>query len=118
MTDWSRVLEDLAEAGSPRFEFDSGDTAIPSLSGEWVVGRVPRDSFAFENEDPDDGPVATLVGLFPVTSTPTDPALAPDPVRRVAAAHDLDVVVVSGDDEAVWTALCDPETRAPHDRPH
>ncbi|WP_233127149.1 hypothetical protein [Halorubrum sp. SD612] len=43
MTDWERVRQELKEAGYSGFEFDSGDTAVPGLSGEWVSGNLPRE---------------------------------------------------------------------------
>lgn len=35
MPDWERVGRELREAGYCGFEFESGDTAVPGLSGEW-----------------------------------------------------------------------------------
>jgi hypothetical protein len=119
MTDWERVCRALADAGHPEFEYEEGETVIPGLSGEWVVGRVPRS--AFESLDPEEEPSSVwsrLVGALPVRCVPTDPERAPSGVRRVAADHGLDVVVVSVNSGGVRVALCDPDCRPDHDQPH
>jgi len=43
MTDWERVVEELQETGYSGFEFESGETAVPGLSGEWVAGDIVRE---------------------------------------------------------------------------
>lgn len=43
MTDWERVIEELQEAGYSGFKFESGETAVPGLSGEWVAGDLVRE---------------------------------------------------------------------------
>ena len=43
MPDWDRVIQQLRETGYSGFEFDSGETAVPGLSGEWVAGEIARE---------------------------------------------------------------------------
>lgn len=43
MTDWECVRRELKEAGYSGFKFDSGETAVSGLSGEWVSGEIPRE---------------------------------------------------------------------------
>lgn len=109
MTDWERVTTDLREAGYPGFAFDSGETAVPGLSGEWVVGQIPREgALKCENQslllrvcD------ALSVGGGAVSADPED---APEGVRRIADRHGLDVVIVDVSRKSVRVALRDPET--------
>lgn len=109
MVEWGQVQRDLAEEGYPSFEFDSGETAVPGLSGSWLVGRIEwegrlkRESLPLRWRLLDSLPFGTTL--------PTDPEYAPDGVRRVAEEHGLAVVIVSGGPDWVQIALVASDTR-------
>ena len=109
MADWDRLTTELREAGDSGFEFDSGGTAVPGLSGEWVVGRIPREG-ALKRENQ-----SILLRVCDALSlgggaVSADPEDAPEPVRHIADRHGLDVVIVDVSRKSVRVALCDPET--------
>jgi len=78
MTDWARVTQALEAAGYPGFEFDSGDTAVPELSGEWVAGEIARDGGLKRENQP------RWIG-----SSTRSPSAAPPstPTRRTLRSH-------------------------------
>ncbi|SEH63246.1 hypothetical protein SAMN05192561_11616 [Halopenitus malekzadehii] len=106
MTDWERVRKELKEAGYSGFEFDSGETAVPGLSGEWVVGTIPREaSLKHENQ-----PLWIRI-LDPLPGGDTveaDPENAPKSIRNIATEHGLEVVIFTVSADEARIALCDP----------
>lgn len=93
MVDWEQVERDLDDAGYSNFEFDAGETAVPGLSGSWLVGKVEREGESTRENLP--YPWRLLDALPFVSAVPTDPELAPDSVVRIAEEYGLDVVVTS-----------------------
>lgn len=112
MTDWERVKEDLRDAGYPGFAFDSGQTAVPGLSGEWVVGRIPREGRLQRENQP---LLVRICDALPGNggAVSTNPEYAPERVRTVAAQHELEVVILSARAESVRIALCDSSEQTP-----
>jgi hypothetical protein len=107
MVDWERVRRELADAGYAGFRVDTGETAVPGLSGAWVVGEIEREGRLAHGRLP---LRFRLVDAIPgLTALPTDPRYVPGDVRRIAAEHGLDVVVIGGDGERVRVALRAPE---------
>lgn len=107
MTDWERVREELRDAGYPGFEFDNGETAVPVLSGEWVVGRIPREGRLKRENQP------LLIRICDTLSISggavnADPENAPESVQKIANHHGLEVVIISVRKDSVRIALCDP----------
>ena len=111
-TDWDRVRRELRDAGFPGFTFDAGETAVPGLSGEWMVGEVERAERLRRRAQP--LPVRLLDALPGGAAVAVDPEDAPDAIREVADRHGLTVVIVSVTDETARVAVCDP---AEHDEP-
>ena len=110
--DWERVQQELRDTGFPGFEFGAGETAVPGLSGEWVIGEVERDGRLRRGAQ--SRWVRLLDALPGGSAVTTDPTAAPEGVRDVADRHGLAVVIVSVTDETVRVAVCDP---AAHDAP-
>jgi len=107
MTDWERVRQEVKEAGYSGFEFDSGDTAVPGLSGEWVVGTIPREAGLKHENQP------FLLRIFDALpgsggAVGTDPENAPESIRNIATQHGLEVVIISVSADETRIALCDP----------
>lgn len=110
MTDWERVIEELQEAGYSGFEFESGETAVPGLSGEWVAGDIVREGgLRRENQSlwiriwdslPGSGGVVT-----------TNPEAVPESIRNIARSHELEVVIISVKKSSVHIALCDSSSK-------
>jgi len=107
MVDWEQVARDLADAGYPEFEYDEGETAVPGLSGSWLVGRVERDGEPKRESPP--WPWNLLDAVPFGAAVPTDPAYAPDSILRIAERHEVDVVVVSAGSDWVRIALVAPD---------
>ena len=111
-TDWDRVRRELRDAGYPGFAFDAGETAVPGLSGEGMIGEIEREGRLRS------GAQSWLVRLLDAlpggSAVTTDPTAAPAGIRDVAARHGLTVVIVSVADETVRVAVRDP---AEHDEP-
>jgi len=107
MTDWERVRQELEEAGYSGFEFDSGDTAVSGLSGEWVSGKLPREGrLKHENQ-------TLWIRILDALSwnggtVDAAPENAPKSIRNIAAEHGLEVVIFTVSAEEVRIALCDP----------
>ena len=105
MTDWERVKKELREAGYCGFEFESGDTAVPGLSGEWVAGDIVREENLTREKQP------LWIRLFDalpgVAGIATDPEYAPESVREIAHHQGLEVAIVSVSGNEVHIALCD-----------
>lgn len=103
MVDWVQVEGDLEDAGYSDFEFDTGKTAVPGLSGSWLVGKIEQEG----------GPKRKnrsyprkLLDTLPVTCAgPTD---VPDRIRRIAEAYELDVLIISAGSDWVRIALAEP----------
>ena len=105
MTHWEHVKQDLKRAGYSGFEFDSGETAVPGLSGEWVVGTIPREEELKHENQPLWIRILALPGRSAVDAAPEN---APERIRNVAAEHGLDVVILSVSADEARVALCDP----------
>lgn len=105
MTDWVRVVKQLREAGYSGFEFDSGETAVPGLSGEWVAGEIVREGGLKRTNQR--LLIRILDALPGGSAVTTDPEHAPEPIRKVADRHGLEVVMISVTDEEVRIALCE-----------
>ncbi|MFC6732980.1 MULTISPECIES: hypothetical protein [unclassified Haladaptatus] len=108
MPDWSHVERDLAAVDYEDFEFDSGKTAVPGLSGEWLVGKIDRQG-PLKREN-----LSLRLRLWDalpgVASIPTEPEYAPANIREIAARHELDVVLISAGRDWVRVALVAPES--------
>lgn len=105
MTDLVRVVKQLREAGYSGFEFDSGETAVPGLSGEWVAGEIVREGGLKRTNQR--LLIRILDALPGGSAVTTDPEHAPEPIRKVADRHGLEVVMISVTDEEVRIALCE-----------
>ena len=107
MTDWGRVRQELEEAGYSGFKFDSGDTAVSGLSGEWVSGKIPREGgLKHENQTLW---IRILDALsWDGSAVDAAPEDAPESIRKIAAEHGLEVVIFGVSTEEVRIALCDP----------
>jgi len=106
MTDWERVRQELREAGYSGFEFDSGETAVPGLSGEWVSGKIPREGgLKHENQA---FWIRILDALPGGDTAEADPENAPESIRNIAAEHGLEVVILTVSADEARIALCDP----------
>ena len=106
MADWSRVIRELREAGYAGFEFDSGETAVPGVSGEWVVGTIPREAgLKHENQSL----LLRVLDVLPGSggAAATNPENAPDSIRNVAIRHGLEVVIISVSSDEARIALCE-----------
>ena len=107
MTDWERVRQELEEAGYSGFEFDSGQTAVPGLSGGWVSGKIAREGgLKHENQ-------SLWIQIFDALpgsggAVRTDPENAPESIRNIATQHGLKVVIISVSADEACIALCDP----------
>ena len=107
MTDWERVKQELIEAGYSGFEFDSGDTAVSGLSGEWVSGKIPREGRLKHGSQP------LLIRILDALSwnggaVDAAPENAPESIRNIATEHGLEVVIISVSADKARIALCDP----------
>jgi|AntRauMinimDraft_3_1070383.scaffolds.fasta_scaffold00224_5 sugar phosphate isomerase/epimerase len=106
MTDWERVVEELQETGYSGFEFESGETAVPGLSGEWVAGDIVReDRLRRENQSLWVRILDSLPGSGGAVTT--NPEAAPESIRNIAKRHKLEVVIISVEKSSVRIALCD-----------
>jgi len=103
MVDWEAVERELADAGYPGFEFDSGETAVPGLSGSWLVGEIERDGGLTRENLP--YPWKLLDALPYCSAVPTDPEHVSEPLERIAEGHGLEIVVVSVGSDRVRIAL-------------
>jgi len=107
MTDWERVRQELKETGYSGFEFDSGDTAVPGLSGEWVSGKIPREGgLKHENQ-------TLWIRILDALSSDggtvdASPENAPESIRNIATERGLEVVIFTVSAEEARIALCDP----------
>ena len=110
MTDWKRVMQELQEAGYSGFEFDSGETAVPGLSGEWVVSKIAREGRLKRENQP---LLIRILDALPGGggAVSTDPEYAPRSIRKIANQHGLEVVIISVSDEKVRIALCESSER-------
>ena len=107
MTDWEHVRQELKEAGYSGFEFDSGDTAVSGLSGEWVSGKIPRKGGLKHENQP------LLIRVLDALSgsggaVDAAPENAPESIRNIAAKHELEVVILSVSADEARIALCAP----------
>ncbi|MFC7078750.1 hypothetical protein [Haloarcula halophila] len=104
MTDWERVRRELEAAGYSGFEFDSGNTAVPGLSGEWVSGTIPREGGLKHENQPLWIRILALPGRSAVE---TDPDNAPESIRNIATRHGLEVIIISVTADEARLALCE-----------
>jgi hypothetical protein len=107
MTDWVSVKQELKEAGYSGFEFDSGDTAVSGLSGEWVSGKIAREG-ALKHENQ-----SLLIRILNTLSgdggaVDAAPENAPESIHNIATDHGLEVVIISVSADKARIALCDP----------
>ena len=110
MTDWERVGQALEEAGYSGFEFDSGDTAVPGLSGEWVSGKIEREGrLKHENQPRWIRILDTL--SFSGGAVDADPENAPESIRNIATQHGLEVIIISVSADEARIALCESSER-------
>lgn len=106
MVDWERAERDLDAAGYPGFAFETGETAVPGLSGAWLEGeiersgRLKRENLLLPWRLLDAPPFGAAV--------PADPEYAPERIRRIAEGYGLDVVIISCGSDWVRIALADP----------
>jgi hypothetical protein len=106
MTDWERVKRELKEAGYSGFEFDSGDTAVPGLSGEWVSGKIPREGGLKRENQP---LWIRILDALPMGDTVEGGSEnAPESIRNIATEHGLEVVIYGVSADEARIALCDP----------
>ena len=110
MTDWERVRQDLREEGYSGFKFDSGETAVPGLSGEWVTNEIARERRLKRDKQP---LCLQILDAVPGSggAVATDPGYAPESIRKIADRHGLKVVIVSVSADEVRIALCDSSKR-------
>lgn len=110
MTDWARVSYELQEAGYSGFEFDSGETAVPGVSGEWVVGEIARKGELKRENQP---LLIRILDALPGRggAVATDPEYAPGSIRKIANRHGLEVVIISVEKDEVRIALCESSER-------
>ena len=105
MTDWERVKRELQEAGYCGFEFESGDTPVPGLSGEWVAGDIVREERLTRENQP--FLIRILDALPRIAGVATDPEYVPESIREIAHQYGLKVMIVSVSENEVHIALCD-----------
>lgn len=110
MTDWECVRKELREVGYAGFKFESGETAVPGLSGEWEVGTIPREAGLKHENQP------FLLRIFDALpgnggAVGTDSENAPKSIRNIASRHELEVVIISVSTDDVRIALCEPSER-------
>lgn len=88
MVDWNGVVDDLAAAGYPGFEFDADRTAVPGLSGEWVVGSVSRTGALAQSSTP---LYLRLLDAIPGgAAVDADPERAPGELRAIAEEYGVE----------------------------
>jgi len=110
MTDWERVKQELKDAGYSGFEFDSGNTAVSELSGEWVSGEIAREG-ALKHKNQ-----SLLIQILDALSgdggaVDAAPENAPESIRHISTKHGLEVVIISVSADEARIALCDPSKR-------
>lgn len=107
MTDWERVRQELKEVGYSGFKLESGETAVPGLSGEWVIGVIPREEGLRRKNQP------LLIRVFDALpgnggAVGTKPENVPESIRNIASRYALEVVIISISTDEARIALCDP----------
>jgi hypothetical protein len=112
MTDWGRVRQELEEAGYSGFEFDSGNTALPGLSGEWVSGKIERDGGLKHENQPRWIRILDTFS-FRGGAVDADPDNAPESIRNIATQHGLEVIIISVSADEARIALCKSSERSP-----
>lgn len=110
MIDWEPVRRELREVGYSGFEFDSGKTAVPGLSGEWIVGEIAREGRLKRENQPI---LIRILDALPGDggAVATDPEYAPENIRKVACRHGLELVIISVTSDSVCIALCESSER-------
>ncbi|WP_323173243.1 hypothetical protein [Natrialba sp. PRR66] len=104
--DWERVKKELRDAGYAGFEFNSGKTAVPGLSGEWLIGKVSREG---ELKNDNQSLLIRICDYLPGSAAVNaNPENAPESIQNIAERHGLHVVIVSVSNDKVRIALCDP----------
>lgn len=110
MTDWERVRHKLQEAGYSGFTFESGETAVPGLSGEWVAGNIVREGKLKHENQP---LLPRILDAMPGGggAVATDPEYAPESIRQITTRYGLEVVIISVSEDVVCIALCESSER-------
>ncbi|MFC6769142.1 hypothetical protein [Natrinema soli] len=104
--DWEGVKKDLRDAGYAGFEFDSGKTAVPGLSGEWLSGKIARERKLKREKQ---SLLIRICDYLPSSAAVNaNPENAPESIQNIAERHGLNVVIVSVSNDKVRIALCDP----------
>lgn len=105
MTDWDRVIDELRKAGYSGFELDTGETAVPGLSGERISGEIARQGELKHENQP---LLIRILDALPGSggAVGTDPENAPDSIRTIAGQHGLEVVIISVTGDEARIALC------------
>lgn len=105
MVDWDNVTEELNSAGYSGFKFESGRTVIEELSGEWVVGKIPREGELAHDNLPT---IHKFLELIPfISASPTNPDYVPKEIKEIAKQYGLNIIIVSVGDDYVQIALCE-----------
>ena len=105
MTDWERVKQELQDAGYAGFEFDSGETAVPGLSGEWVVGEIKREGQLKRENQP---LLIRICDSLPGSNTVSaNSENTPESIQNIAEQHGLNVVIIGVSNDEVRIALCE-----------
>jgi sugar phosphate isomerase/epimerase len=106
MTDWKHVRRELREAGYSGFEFESGETAVPGLAGEWLAGDIAREGRLKRENQP---LLTRILDALPGGggAVATDPEYAPESIREIANQHGLEVVIISVSKDEARIAVCD-----------
>ncbi|UPW01097.1 hypothetical protein M0R88_03100 [Halorussus gelatinilyticus] len=110
MTDWERVKQELREAGYSGFKFESGETPVPGLSGEWVEGEIAREGGLKRENQPLSMRILDTLS-FSGGALNADPKYAPESIRKIATQHGLEVVIISVTTDMARVALCEPSER-------
>lgn len=88
------MRQELKEAGYSGFGFDSSDTAVAGLSGEWVSGEIAREAASkHENQ-------LLLIRILDAVSgdggaVAAAPKNAPESRRDIVTEHGLEVMIIS-----------------------
>ncbi|WP_458208614.1 hypothetical protein [Haladaptatus sp. NG-SE-30] len=100
------MRRELREAGYSGFEFESGKTAVPGLSGEWLADDIAREGRLQRENQP---LLIRILDALPGEggAGTTDPECAPESIQKIAHQHGLEVVIISVSKDEARIALCD-----------
>ncbi|KYH26353.1 hypothetical protein HAPAU_14510 [Halalkalicoccus paucihalophilus] len=107
MTDWESVKQELREADYSGFKFESGETPVPGLSGEWIEGEIAREGGLKRENQPLWARILDTLS-FSGGAVDADPNHAPESIRKIATQYGLEVVIISISKDMARVALCDP----------